>query len=155
MTLPPTPSNDRSAAKAWLGALEMTAAIDTKPQQIFPRVVDGLGESFGAAPALSSRADSFSHRELAARARQVARWAMAQGLAKGEVVALLMPNRADYLAIWLGITRIGGVVALINTNLTGNALAHCLKVAGPRHIIVTETLAPALEGWNGGARIWR
>ena len=33
------------------------------------------------------------------------------------MVALLMPNRAEYLAIWLGITRIGGVVALINTNL--------------------------------------
>ena len=64
-------------------------------------------------------------------ANRYARWALAQGIAKGDVVALLMPNRADYLAIWLGITRIGGVVALINTNLTGAALAHCLAVAQP------------------------
>src|SRR5579871_193350 len=155
MTLSQAPLDDRSAAKAWLGALEMTAAIDTQPQQIFPRVVDGLGENFGAAPALSSLADRFSHGELAARARQVARWAVAQRLAKGEVVALLMPNRADYLAIWLGISRIGGVVALINTNLTGKALAHCLRVASPCHIIIAETLAPALTGCDVEARIGR
>ena len=30
-----------------------------------------------------------------------------------------MPNRPDYLAIWLGITRVGGVVALLNTNCAG------------------------------------
>ncbi len=30
-----------------------------------------------------------------------------------------MSNRAEYLAAWLGITRIGGVAALINTNLGG------------------------------------
>ena len=55
-----------------------------------------------------------------------------------------MPNRAEYLAIWLGITRMGAVVALINTNLRGRALAHCLAIADPRHIIVAESLMPAL-----------
>ena len=30
-----------------------------------------------------------------------------------------MPNRPEFLALWLGVTRIGGVVALLNTNLTG------------------------------------
>ena len=53
-------------------------------------------------------------------------------------VALLLPNCPDYLAIWLGITRIGGLAALINTNLTGEALAHCLRVAQPKHIIAGE-----------------
>src|SRR5690348_16858857 len=134
MTAFSSPASDRGASKAWLAALEMTAAIDAQPQRIFPRVVDALGARFGASPALFSPAEDFSHRELAGRARRIARWAKAQNLAKGEVVALLMPNRADYLALWLGITRIGGVAALINTNLTGAALAHCLKVANPRHI---------------------
>ena len=48
-----------------------------------------------------------------------ARWALEQGLGKGDVVCLLMPNRPEYMAIWLGITRVGGVVALLNTNLAG------------------------------------
>jgi fatty-acyl-CoA synthase len=55
-----------------------------------------------------------------------------------------MPNRPEYLAIWLGVTQVGGVVALINVNLTGQALAHCIAVAAPAHIIVAAELAPSL-----------
>ena len=36
-----------------------------------------------------------------------------------------MPNRPEYMAIWLGITRVGGVVSLINTQLRG-AVARAL-----------------------------
>ena len=42
-----------------------------------------------------------------------------------------MPNRPEYLAIWLGVAKVGGVVALLNTNLSGAALAHCIAVAAP------------------------
>ena len=138
-------SSNRTASQAWLDALAMTGKIETQPERTFPRVVDELGEACARSPALFSAAENFSHAELAARARRYARWALAQQLGKGEVVALLMPNRAEYLACWLGITRIGGVMALINTNLGGDALAHCLKVANPRHILVAEDLAPKLK----------
>ena len=146
---------NQAASKAWLRALELTAKIDGEPNRIFPRVIEELGAAFGAATALLSPTESVSHAELASRARRYARWALGQGLVKGEVVALLMPNCPDYLAIWLGITRIGGVVALINTNLRDQALAHCLPVAEPKHIIVAESLAPALVGIQTGAQIWR
>ena len=155
MTNPPSSPSDRGASKAWLAALEMTAAIDAQPRHIFPRVVDQLGDKFATSPALFGPDGNLGHGELAARSRQVARWAEMQGLVKGEVVALLMPNRADYLAIWLGITRAGGVVALININLTGGALAHCLKIANPRHIIAAESLAASLSSLDISARLWR
>jgi fatty-acyl-CoA synthase len=65
------------------------------------------------------------------------------------VVALLMPNRPEYLCIWLGLSHVGIVVALINTELRGQALAHCLKIVAPKHVIVAaelnETLGPALS----------
>src|SRR6201996_5724091 len=146
-------SKDASANKAWLRALEMTAKIDEQPSRTFPVVIEELGTRFGAAPALISARENFSHAELAARANRYARWALAQGIGRGDTVALIMPNRADYLAIWLGITRIGGVVALININLNGPALAHCLSVANPRHVIVAESLTPALTGIETNARI--
>jgi fatty-acyl-CoA synthase len=92
---------------------------------------------------------------LAARANRYARWGLSQGIEKGETVCLLMPNRPNYLAIWLGLTRIGAVVALINTNLTGVALAHCITVAKPRHIIVDARLDLALEGLETSAMVWR
>jgi len=46
-----------------------------------------------------------------------------------------MANCPDYLAIWLGITRAGGIVALVNPNLTGASLAHAVNIAGPKHLI--------------------
>jgi fatty-acyl-CoA synthase len=58
----------------------------------------------------------------------------------------MMPNRPEYLAIWLGVTRIGGIVSLINTSLTGAALAHCINIVAPKHIIVAAELLGAIEG---------
>jgi fatty-acyl-CoA synthase len=151
------PVKDASANKAWLRALERTAKIDEQPERIFPAVIEELGARFGATPALISARENFSHADLAARANRYARWALAQGIAKGDVVALIMPNRAEYLAIWLGITRLGGVVALININLTGASLAHCVGVAKPKHVIVAQELLAAFEAAKieTGATVWR
>src|SRR4051812_11127630 len=143
---------DVSASKAWLRALEMTAKIEDAPARIFPVVVEELGARFGSAPALIGSYQTLSHAELSARANRYARWALAQGLAKGDAVALMLGNCPDYLAIWVGLTRIGGLAALINTNLTGEALAHSLKVADPKLIIADPGLA---ESITSAVPLWR
>src|SRR6185503_8185816 len=115
-------AKEPSASRAWLRALEMTARIEDAPARVFPVVVEELGARFGPAPAIIGSDATWSHAQLAARANRYARWALAQGIAAGDTVALLLGNCPDYLAIWLGITRIGGLAALINTNLSGEAL---------------------------------
>ena len=80
---------------------------------------------------------------LAGRMNRYARWALVDGLGPGVTVCLLMPNRPEYLAIWLGVTQVGGIVALLNTNLAGQPLAHCIRIASARHIIVAAELAGA------------
>ncbi len=81
-----------------------------------------------------------SYRALDEGANRYAHWAMAQGVKRGDVVALLMENRPEYLMAWLGLHKLGAVAALINTNLMGPALAHCITVAGARHVIVGAEL---------------
>jgi fatty-acyl-CoA synthase len=135
----PAPSKP-SSAKAWLRALELTAPIVRRPDRILPTLIDELAEKFGDAPALLSDGECLTYRELADRSTRYARWALEQGLAKGDAVCLLMPNRPEYMAIWLGISRVGGVVALLNTNLAGPSLAHCINIAAPRHLIVAVEL---------------
>jgi fatty-acyl-CoA synthase len=141
----PTGEKAPSTAKAWLRALEMTAPIVRDPARTLPAMLDALAATHGDAPALISDRETLSYRALAARANRYARWALALGVAKGETVALMMPNRPEYLAAWLGITRVGGVVALINTNLTDRALAHCVDIAAPRHAIVA---AESIGAWT-------
>ena len=53
----------------------------------------------------------------------------AGNLRRADVIALVMTNRAEYLAAWMGFSKVGIATALINTNLTGQALAHCLNIA--------------------------
>ena len=149
------PAPENSASRAWLRALEMTAMIDAAPDRIFPAVIEELGARFGDAPALLSPDENFSHAGLAGRSNQYARWALGEGIAKGDTVCLLMPNRAEYLAIWLGLSRVGVVVALINTHLRGEGLAHCITIAAPKHIIVDTRLDAALEGLETDAIVWR
>ena len=149
------PASGRPASRAWLCALEMTAKIEDAPARTFPVVIEELGLRFGEAPALFSRGETWSHAALAGRANQYARWALLQGIEKGDTVCLLMPNRPDYLAIWLGLSRIGVVVALINANLTGETLAHVISAAAPKHIIVDTRLDAALEGLQTNAMVWR
>jgi len=86
---------DASASKAWLRALEMTAKIEDAPARIFPAVVEELGARFGDAPALIGPRSSLSHAQLAIRANRVARWALSEGIQKGDVVCLLLPNKPD------------------------------------------------------------
>src|ERR1700747_2693496 len=129
--------------KGALRTLKMTTPIAKNPSRVFHDVMDGLAEKFGDAPALLSDREQLSYRALAERSNRYARWALAQGLAKGDAVCLLMPNRPEFMAIWLGMTRAGGVVALLNTNLAGSALAHCINVVEPKHVIVAAELAGA------------
>ena len=116
-----------------LRALRMTTHIAKNPARIFPNVIEELAARHGDAPALLSPRETFSYRQLFERSNRYSRWARREGIAKGETVCLLMPNRPEFMAVWLGITRIGGVTALVNTNLIGQSLAHCID------IVVAET----------------
>ncbi|WP_245441013.1 long-chain-acyl-CoA synthetase [Methylovirgula ligni] len=130
----------------------MTARIEREPQRTLPIVIDELAAQFGEAPALLSDRGTLSFKALAARMNAVARWALAQNL-DGKTVGLLMTNQPDYLTIWLGITRAGGSVALLNTNLRGAPLSHCIAIAESRHIIVSASLHEGLEAALGQAKL--
>ncbi len=149
---------NRSAAKAWLRALELTAPIARNPDRVLSTMIDELAARWGDAPALLSDRECLTYRALAARVNQYARWTLEAGIAKGEVVCLLMTNRPEYMAIWLGITSVGGVVSLLNTNLPGPALAHCINVVSPKHIIVaaefSDQWSETMPGLLALSTIW-
>src|SRR5215472_4458277 len=141
-----------------MGALEKTAPIAKNTYFTLPVLIQSLAERFGSALALLSDSGFLTYSTLAERANQYARWAVAQKIVNGKAVCLLMPNCLDYLPIWLGITRVGGIVSLLNTNLTGDSLAHSVEIVAPKHVIVgTEmvaTAAAALSRATSELKIW-
>jgi len=126
----------------WLRALERTAQA-IRSRRSFGEILDELAGAHGDRPALIGEKVTLTHRALAAQSNRYARWALANGVGKGECVALLLPNCPDYVAIWSGISRVGGVVALLNTNLTAQPLAHCLDIVRPTALIIDSELIEA------------
>ncbi|MFK4502679.1 fatty-acyl-CoA synthase [Bradyrhizobium japonicum] len=147
-----------SASKIWLKAIELTARIETLPGRLFADVVDDWAQRQPARTALVADETTIDYAGLSKRINRYARWARSAGVAKGDTVALIMPNGIDHVAAWLGISRVGGVVALINTRLVGQSLAHCVDVARPSHVIVAYELMEALDGASPhlktAAKVW-
>jgi len=132
-----------SPLQAWVRALSLTAPIGAASADTLPQVIERLAEQFEDAPALLSSGFTLSYRALAHSAHRYARWGLSQGWGAGDAVALMMPNCPDYLAIWLGLTRIGVTVALLNTHLRDAPLAHSIRIVAPRAVLVSASLAPA------------
>ena len=87
-------------------------------------------------PALLFEGRKLTYQELNARANQYAHALERLGVQKGQVVALLMDNRIEYLVACMGANKIGVVSALINTHVVGTQLAHALKICEPSYILL-------------------
>ena len=76
---------------------------------------------------ISFQVDKYSNK--------IANYFLSMGFQKGDTVALLMENRPEYVATWLGLAKIGVVTALINHNQKCQALIHAVRAANSKAII--------------------
>ncbi|KAK0179553.1 hypothetical protein PV327_005295 [Microctonus hyperodae] len=67
------------------------------------------------------------------------------GYVKGDAVALMMTNKPEFVATWLGLGKIGVITALINTNLRLQLLIHCLTIAKVKSVIYGNDLSSAID----------
>ena len=86
-----------------------------------------------------------TYGELDKLANKIANWALGEGLRAGDAVALFMENRPEYVAVWYGLSKIGVVTGLINHNLNGEGLAHCINIADAKAVIMGADQANAIE----------
>ena len=147
-----------SPARAWLRALETTAQATRDAERILPRAITEWARKYGDAPALVGDRERFSFRALEARMNQYSRWALSGGVTSGQTIALMMGNRPEYFAIWLGLTQVGAIVALISPDLRAPAVAHALTVARAQRVIAAaecaDVCAEAIAGLDGTIEIW-
>ena len=141
--MPPGDVDSKFARDAWIRALAKTATIGEQGVTL-PELIARLSLQFEAQPALVSAEALMTYGQLGLRCNQYSRWGIVQGLKGGDAVSLLMSNCAEYLPIWLGLTRIGVVVALINSQLAGDVLAHSINIADPKYLMVGPDLAPRI-----------
>ncbi|XP_078572775.1 long-chain fatty acid transport protein 2-like [Branchiostoma floridae x Branchiostoma japonicum] len=112
-------------------------------------------------PFLLFGTEAHTYGEVDAMANRVANLFHGRGYQKGDTVALLIYNEPAFIWTFLGLARVGVKMALLNTNLRGQALLHCFRVAGATGIIVGQgqplldaTLEVLPELQAEGATIW-
>ena len=95
--------------------------------------------------ALTFEGTTLTFAEVDQLANRYAHWAKAQGLRRGQTVAVFLPNRLEYVPLWYGLTKVGVIGALVNNNLAGAALAHCLNICEAVHCVVDDETSAAFE----------
>ncbi|KAF2083183.1 fatty acid transporter-like protein [Saccharata proteae CBS 121410] len=88
--------------------------------------------------AIWSRGASFTWQETHANACRYGQFLHAQGIQPGQLCAFYLQNSAPFVFSTLGSWAIGSAPALINYNLGGAGLVHCLKISGARVLLVDE-----------------
>ncbi len=93
---------------------------------------------FGEHTAVIFEGQRCTWNELNALANRYAAALSTQGLQPGDAVSIVMENRIEFLASFIALNKLGAVAALINTNLTGAPLIHCIKITGSKMCLFGE-----------------
>ncbi|MBF9234298.1 AMP-binding protein [Microvirga alba] len=139
----PAGAAENSRTRPWLNSYpaQVPKTID---EARIGTLVDMFRDGVAAYPqraAAESFGKKMTYAELGHAADAIASWLQAQGLKKGDRVAIMMPNVMAYPAILFGALIAGGEVVNVNPLYTHRELAHQLQDAGVRFIFVLENFA--------------
>lgn len=146
-----TPSREESLARLMKGASRVAGFARDLPYTVPDRLEERAGDHADT-PFIIFEEEKLTFAQVNARANRVAHTALEAGFKRGDVIALMMLNRPDFLIIWLGLAKIGVVTALINTSATGGVLAHALRQVNAKALIVDAALAGAVADLEAGQR---
>jgi long-chain acyl-CoA synthetase len=100
----------------------------------------------GHSPAFTNMGATLSFAQLDALSRAFASWLQKKsGLARGDRVALMMPNILQYPIALFGVLRAGMVVVNTNPLYTARELEHQLVDSGAKAIVIVENFMHVLQ----------
>ncbi|MGE4241328.1 long-chain-fatty-acid--CoA ligase [Ramlibacter sp.] len=133
--------------RPWLSSYSPGVPADIDPGQ-YQSLVQLMEESFqkyAARQAYSFMGKDMSYGETDSLSRALAAYLQGLGLAKGDRVAIMMPNVPQYPVAVAAILRAGYVVVNVNPLYTPRELEHQLKDSGSKAIVIVENFANTLQ----------
>uniref|UniRef100_A0A3B3WUA0 Very long-chain fatty acid transport protein n=1 Tax=Poecilia mexicana TaxID=48701 RepID=A0A3B3WUA0_9TELE len=107
--------------------------------KIFAETVQRHGDK--TALIFEGTGERWTFRQLDEYSNRVANLLLDRGFKEGDVVALFMENRSQYVGLWLGMAKIGVEAALINFNLRLDALVHCVTISNAKAVVFGSELS--------------
>ena len=133
--------------KIWLKQYPAGVPADVKTD-LYPSLVALLDESFRKyrdLPAYHFMGRRLSFRQVDDASRAMAAYLQGLGLARGDRIAIMMPNVPQYPVAVAAILRAGFVVVNVNPLYTPRELEHQLKDSGAKAIFIVENFAATLQ----------
>ena len=121
------------------------ADIDASQYPSLVALMDESFKKFANRTAYSFMGKDVSYAETDAQSRAMAGYLQSLGLARGDRVAIMMPNVPQYPATVAGILRAGYVVVNVNPLYTARELEHQLKDSGAKAIVIIENFGATLQ----------
>ncbi len=141
--------------RPWLSSYSPGVPADIDASQ-YVSLVQLLEESFtkyANRPAYSFMGKEVSYAQTDSLSRAFAAYLQGLGLAKGDRVAIMMPNVPQYPVAVAAILRAGFVVVNVNPLYTPRELEHQLKDSGSKAIVIVENFANTLEQCIGNTPV--
>ncbi|KQM78707.1 long-chain-fatty-acid--CoA ligase [Xylophilus sp. Leaf220] len=133
--------------KTWLSQYPagVPHEIDTAQYRSLVALMEESFGRFADRSAYSFMGRDVRYSETDATSRKLAAYLQGLGLAKGDRVAIMMPNVPQYPAAVAAILRAGCIVVNVNPLYTPRELEHQLKDSGAKAIFIVENFAHTLE----------
>ena len=128
--------------------LQLKRAMAPMPDETagsFAAWVEANASSLPEHSAIVFEEQEVNWREFNGLANQYANYLKKRGINRGDCVSLMMDNRIEFLALIVALNKIGAIGGLINNNLTGRQLAHCISVTHSRLCIFGAEVADAVN----------
>lgn len=98
--------------------------------------------------------ENWTFRQLDEYSNQVANFFFSQGFRSGDVVALFMESRNQYVGLWLGLAKIGVETALVNSHLRMEALLHCITISNSKAVVFGAEMMEGEGQTDTSAVLW-
>ena len=133
--------------KTWLKQYPagVPANIDVEQYGSLVALLDESFKKYADRVAYKFMGKTISFAAVDDASRALAAYLQAQGLEKGDRVAVMMPNVPQYPVAVAAILRAGYVVVNVNPLYTPRELEHQLKDSGAKLIIMVENFATTLQ----------
>ncbi|KAJ3239132.1 hypothetical protein HDU81_006463 [Chytriomyces hyalinus] len=92
----------------------------------------------------------FTYKELDNEVNKAANWMSKNGVAKGDVVAIMLNNSPEFIILWLASLKLGACVACVNPNLKAQFLLQSIETCNPRFLIVDPAVTSNVSGILSG-----
>jgi fatty-acyl-CoA synthase len=103
-----------------------------------PALVDEIAAARPHAEAVVFRDQRLTYDALRARVEELARGLLAIGVRRGDRVAVLLPNRPEWIVAALAVAKVGGIVTAISTFSTPRELAWALDHSEAAALVTVE-----------------